>query len=356
MPRISPPALRAAYRLSPHAATLLPACRDLPSALNELRWIREHVATQSKAHESSAAALTDELRVASLCRRRGRGEPLQYVLGTVPFGDLEILCRPGVLIPRPEPEAYTTHLAHLLTTNSLPRIPQPHKRLSVLDLCTGTGCIALLLHALLAPSIPALSVHGVDISPHAVRLARRNMRHNTLSSQTLLAFSKGDIFSSDWLHAHQQHGHCVDVLVCNPPYVSPWGFAHQTARSVRNYEPKLAQVPVATLAAKYPGAQGRLLADVFYARLLDVGVQTGARVMLFEVGDMAQALRVVEMALGHCGLRARGSVEVEVWRDWPDAAPLEDEETSKVSQVDEENREVRIKGSGHGRSVFIQCN
>lgn len=98
MPRISTQTLRRAFRISPHAATLLPACRDLPSALNELRWIREHVAATSTFNEENS--LVKALRVAELCRRRGRGEPLQYVLGTVPFGELEILCRRGVLIPR----------------------------------------------------------------------------------------------------------------------------------------------------------------------------------------------------------------------------------------------------------------
>lgn len=98
MPRLTPLALRRAARLSPHAATLLPACRDLPSARNELRWIREHVAAHPNYRDESR--LTAELRVAALCRRRGRGEPLQYVLGTAPFGPLEVVCLPGVMIPR----------------------------------------------------------------------------------------------------------------------------------------------------------------------------------------------------------------------------------------------------------------
>lgn len=100
MPRIPPHTLTRALRLSRHIATLLRECRDLPSALNELRWIREHVATHPHKAFDVENPLTTELRVANLCRRRGRGEPLQYVLGTVPFGELEILCRPGVLIPR----------------------------------------------------------------------------------------------------------------------------------------------------------------------------------------------------------------------------------------------------------------
>ncbi|KAJ4389404.1 hypothetical protein N0V93_006872 [Gnomoniopsis smithogilvyi] len=351
MPRISPSLLSRAYRISPHAATLLPTCRELPSALNELRWIREHVAQQLKPKDP-------ERQVASLCRRRGRGEPLQYVLGSQPFGNLDILCRPGVLIPRPEPEAYTTHLAHLINTHSLFR-PLPPS-LTIVDLCTGTGCIALLLHSLLARSIPHLHIHGVDISPQAVQLSQDNMHFNIAAKRLpacpdpayqLIAFSEGDIFSSRedefWM---SRDGNGWDVLVCNPPYISSWGFTHQTERSVRKYEPKLAQVPMVT----YPGAHEP--EDVFYARLLDIGVRKRAKVMLFEVGDLAQASRVVGMALRHEGLASTGKVVAEIWRDWPDAAPQENEATLRTVSVGEENREVMIRGSGHGRSVFIQCS
>src|SRR4051812_30538830 len=96
MPRLAPSLVQRARRISPLAAVLLPACRDLPSALNELRWIREHVSSGRTETDPSNA----EQRLWRLCRRRGRGEPLQYVLGTQPFGDLDIKCRKGVLIPR----------------------------------------------------------------------------------------------------------------------------------------------------------------------------------------------------------------------------------------------------------------
>jgi methylase of polypeptide subunit release factors len=75
------------------APLLLPACRDLQSTANELRWIREHV----QAHPTS---VPPGLRIWTLAEKRGKGVPLQYVLGTQPFGSLEIKCRPGVLIPR----------------------------------------------------------------------------------------------------------------------------------------------------------------------------------------------------------------------------------------------------------------
>lgn len=189
-----------------------------------------------------------------------------------------------------------------------------------------------------------------------MHLARHNQAHNQhhLPASQTLTFSKGDIFSPAWLqhHQQQQQKQPCDILVCNPPYISPWGFAHQTARSVRKFEPKLAQVPAVAYAGDLRGVRSE---DVFYARLLDVGAALGPRVMLFEVGDLAQALRVVEMAWAHTGLGQR-AVEVEVWRDWPDAAPREDEDIVRVVEVGERSREVRIKGSGHGRSVFIQCS
>lgn len=188
-----------------------------------------------------------------------------------------------------------------------------------------------------------------------MQLARRNAHHNHFNPTESLTFSQGDIFSDAWLG--EQHGQRCDVLVCNPPYVSSWGFAHQTARSVRNYEPKLAQVPSALYSkVGHDKNDGRRTEDVFYERLLDVGARLGARVMLFEVGDLAQALRVVATAWGHQGLGAKGEVKVEVWRDWPDVAPLEDEETSRKVMIGQEEREVSVKGSGHGRSVFIQCS
>lgn len=366
MPRITPGAIREAYRISPHAATILPACRDLPSTFNELRWIREHVEELQRGRAPSP--LSTEHQVASLCRQRGKGVPLQYVLGSQPFGNLDLKCRPGVLIPRPEPEAYTTHLASLIRRGSFlsKGHSQPPAALRVLDLCTGTGCIALLLYSLLRDAIPdGLHVLGVDISAQAVSLARENLARNITKGlvsepkipRQSVDFARGDVFSDSLLSAGEAKGdkdgyrrQDWDVMVCNPPYVSRWAFAHQTARSVRNYEPKIAQVP----AVAYGGGAVRP-EDVFYARLLDIAVRLGPRVILFEVGDLRQALRVAEMALGHKDLAGSGSgIIVEVWRDWPDAAPEEEEELS--AKVFDGSREVHIRGSGHGRSVFIQCS
>ena len=93
MPRLPLSLIRKAHSVSPHAAALLPACRDLSSALTELRWIREHI-------RSTRSSSPEEARLVRLCQIRGKGVPLQYVLGTQPFGQLDLKCRPGVLIPR----------------------------------------------------------------------------------------------------------------------------------------------------------------------------------------------------------------------------------------------------------------
>lgn len=172
-----------------------------------------------------------------------------------------------------------------------------------------------------------------------------------------MSFVRGDVFSDSVLaavEADRLGGACPprgwDIMVCNPPYVSRWAFSHQTARSVRNYEPRIAQVP----AVVYGGG-AVTPEDVFYARLLDIAARLRPRVMLFEVGDLTQALRVAEMALRHEELASLGStVSVEVWRDWPDAAPERDEEV--FAKVFEGSRKVHVRGSGHGRSVFIQCS
>lgn len=107
MPRLPPTLLRHARVESPLLVSLLPTCRDLDSARNELRWLREHVEAQSRGGfgnrhtlAEDGGALVSRQRLKSLCRLRGRGVPLQYLLGTEHFGELEIECRPGVLIPR----------------------------------------------------------------------------------------------------------------------------------------------------------------------------------------------------------------------------------------------------------------
>jgi methylase of polypeptide subunit release factors len=101
MPRISASLIRHAFSISPYLPLLLPATRDLALAQNELRWLRSHaIKTARLAQLNPKRHITPPRSLYQLCRLRATGRPLQYILGSQPFGELEILCRPGVLIPR----------------------------------------------------------------------------------------------------------------------------------------------------------------------------------------------------------------------------------------------------------------
>lgn len=100
MPRIPTALLRKARTIEPHLPALLAPCRDLHTAQNELRWLREHVEKVAKARRAKGDKLAKGALLSQLVRERARGKPLQYILGSEYFGDLEIKCKPGVLIPR----------------------------------------------------------------------------------------------------------------------------------------------------------------------------------------------------------------------------------------------------------------
>lgn len=345
MPRTPPGLFRQAQRHSPHAATLLLACRSLPLALNELRWIREYV-------DQTAKPAQRERRLDALCRQRGQGVPLQYVLKSQPFGPLDITCKPGVLIPRPETEAYTYHLA-----TEVKQLRRRHglRELRMLDFCAGTGCIPLLLFALLQKSLNSLQVQGVDISTEAVNLARRNLAANerlghlnTVPGQKQVEFTQGDIFNESEMQTILSTN--WDVIISNPPYISldVWRSGRgQMGHSVRKFEPALALVPGAHLEPPL----GWQSADVFYARLLDIAYRVKPKLLLLEIGDEAQALRVVTNYLSH---PLANHSTVELWRDAPDVHGDGDGQQVGINPIANRGYTVPIKGSGNIRSILIR--
>jgi len=100
MPRLPTSSLRLARSQDPLLIPLLRTCRDLDSARNELRWLRENVEEKAVSNGTSPQGIMVRQLLRRDCLERGRGKPLQYILGTEYFGELELLCRPGVLIPR----------------------------------------------------------------------------------------------------------------------------------------------------------------------------------------------------------------------------------------------------------------
>ena len=359
MPRLPTSLLRHARHEHPLLPLLLCTCRDLPSARNELRWLREHILGTASPRPSAL-----HQRLHRLCLQRSKGKPLQYILGSQPFGDLEILCKPGVLIPRcaistspspeqthlpnltpppsPETDSLTTHLAQTLLSHH----PQP-PTFRILDLCTGTGCIPLLLHSLLYPIIPHPYIYGIDISPLAITLARKNLTHNirlgtlnpAAAASSHISFQQADIFDEEWLNGLRNDGSQKwDILISNPPYISPHAFTNgSTSRSVRNYEPKLALVPPHSRTST-----DTEIGDAFYPRLLQIANSLNIPLLVFEVADLAQAKRVVGMVFERDGWDG-----CEIWRDFPGQRGRDGQE--EVMEVEE--RRVRVKGEGEGRAV-----
>lgn len=97
MPRLPTALIRRAKLIHPYLHLLLRPCRDLPSARNELRWLKEYV---QELEEKATRGRRKPPTLLKLCKERALGRPLQYILGNQPFGELDILCRKGVLIPR----------------------------------------------------------------------------------------------------------------------------------------------------------------------------------------------------------------------------------------------------------------
>lgn len=201
----------------------------------------------------------------------------------------------------------------------------------------------------------------MDISSQALRLANRNLNHlasaGYLGADPSLRFLHADILTTDCrdksnhlpsldsaLHQYESTSPNSrdgrwDILISNPPYISPQAFNNTTQRSVKRYEPRLALVPQPQDDPLYSGVnQG----DIFYPRLLQIAEKVGAKTVLFEVADLEQAQRVALMA------KNQGIWDgIEIWRDWP-MQHDRDAEIGNTAVL----QDVKILGSGSGRSVF----
>ncbi|MDI1492471.1 MAG: hypothetical protein OHK93_003685 [Ramalina farinacea] len=353
MPRLATSLLLKARNLNTLLPLLLRSCRDLGSAQNELRWFRDHaVAATAKDPTNSHTQATWQSRLRRMCEERSRGKPLQYILGSQPFGTLDILCRLGVLIPRPETESIAMHIMSYLPTHNGDTEASGPSKLRVLDLCTGTGCIALLTHDALSSRYKSLQILGIDNNRHAVLLARSNLQHNVRQGKLPeracndVNFVQGDIFSRHAVPPSRSTNGQWDILIANPPYISPTAFNTTTERSVRNFEPRDALVPPSSpsRAGAQGTREGNAGGDIIYPRLLKIAREVGAKVVLFEVADMDQAMRVVGMA----GMDKRWD-GVEIWRDWPS---VQNKGAKAEESVVVNGKITRVMGEGNGRAVF----
>jgi release factor glutamine methyltransferase len=159
---------------------------------------------------------SEMLRLHNAVKDLKKNKPLQYVLGETEFMDLKIKVNDDVLIPRPE----TEELVQLIAKKEIV------SDLSILDIGTGSGCIALAL----AKKIISAEVSATDISEDALKLATKNAETNNLTVKFVL----DDILKPgfDWKHK-------FDVIVSNPPYITR-SEERMMRPNVLNYEPHVA--------------------------------------------------------------------------------------------------------------------
>jgi release factor glutamine methyltransferase len=140
--------------------------------------------------------------------------PIQYIVGKTEFMDLRIRVNEHVLIPRPETEELVRWILDCSTAGG--------KRARILDIGTGSGCIAIAL----AKNLPEASVHGTDVSGEALALASDNAAMNGVE----ITFIKSDILKQ------RPEGGKWDIIVSNPPYVMEKE-KEAMRNNVKRYEP-----------------------------------------------------------------------------------------------------------------------
>ncbi|MEJ7599557.1 MAG: peptide chain release factor N(5)-glutamine methyltransferase [Kofleriaceae bacterium] len=204
-----------------------------------------------------------------LIKRRLGGESVAYLVGEQEFWGLPFHVDASVLVPRPDTETVIEVARTLITDRAAP--------CRVLDLCTGSGAIAVSL----AKELPAARVIATELSPEAVAIARRNVERNGFSDR--VEVRAGDLFAP-------VAGETFDLIVSNPPYI--------------------ATAVIATLAAEVKG-EPRLALDGgpdglgFYDRICAAApgqLAPGGALVLEHGFDQADAVRARMLAAGFTGV------------------------------------------------------
>lgn len=178
-------------------------------------------------------------------QRVARRLPAAYILGEAWLGPYKFHVDQRVIVPR-------SYFAELLEDGFAPWIDDPENITSALDLCTGSGCLAILM----AHAFPNAEISAIDISPDALAVARRNIADYQLEDQ--VAAIQSDLFAA-------VPGLTFDLIISNPPYV--------TAAAMADLPPEYRHEPILALAAGEDGLDvvRRILAEA-HAHLNPGGV------------------------------------------------------------------------------------
>jgi release factor glutamine methyltransferase len=201
-------------------------------------------------------------RIHSAVDRRLTREPLQYILGHVDFLGLRIRVGPGVLVPRPETE---------LLIEELVKKTDNEQACHILDLCTGSGCLALAA----ARALPEALVTGTDVSGEALAYARENAAVNEIRN---VSFLEGRLYGP-------VKGERFHIILSNPPYVKT-GDLETLQPEIRDWEPEGAldggtdgldfYRQILSLAPAHLVSAGLVILEVGYEQAADVSALAGS--------------------------------------------------------------------------------
>ncbi len=181
------------------------------------------------AHPERRLSPDEQNRYDHALTERERGMPAQYITGHQEFWGMDLIVTPAVLIPRPETEHVIETVLERVRGG---RAPSPAAWLRIVDVGTGSGCIALAL----AKELPNAEIHATEISPAALEIARANAARLLLEDR--VQFHRTDLLQG--LEAGT-----FDFVVSNPPYVGE-SEEDQVQLEVRKYEPRNAVFSGAT--------------------------------------------------------------------------------------------------------------
>lgn len=250
------------------AGALDEARHSIPA--NEARLLLRHVlgctAAFLEAHREEVLAPASRKRFDELVERRAAGEPIAYLIGVREFFGRDFLVLPAVLIPRHETELLVELGMARLKDAKLCRAPR------ILDLGSGSGCVAVTLAAELAQA----QVTALDVSPAALQVAMLNAARHSV----VLTF-----IESDWFAILDTERY--DLIVANPPYI-PCADPHLRQGDLR-FEPSLA------LACGFDGLDAiRIIVAAAQRHLVPGGW------LLFEHGyDQAESALALLQAAGY---------------------------------------------------------
>ncbi|MDE6630055.1 MAG: peptide chain release factor N(5)-glutamine methyltransferase [Bacteroidales bacterium] len=242
-----------------YAKALLPLYGE-SEAFSLFHWVAEEIMGLGRAALTARLdePLAEEVsaRFAAVLARLLRNEPVQYIFHKAYFGDLELYVDETVLIPRPETEELVRLAASQVALRGYP--------LRILDLCTGSGAIALAL----SKTFPEAEVYACDISEKALETARRN---NALCGASVKFFLY-DVLSGAPLPEACAPSGGFHLVISNPPYVRQ-SEKTQMRPNVLDYEPPLALfVPdteplvfyeaIASLAVRILAPDGLLVEEI----------------------------------------------------------------------------------------------